>query len=37
MAYRYERKKNIAENEVVENLRVPYRLSPVLVSNTIVS
>ena len=35
--YRYERRKTIAENEVIENLRVPIRLTPVLVSILIVS
>ena len=35
--YRYERRKTIAENEVIENLRVPIRLTPVLVSILVVS
>ena len=35
--YRYERRKTIAESEVIENLRVPIRLTPVLVGILLVS
>ena len=37
ITYRYERRKTLAESEVIENLRVPIRLTPVLVSILIVS